>query len=93
MKQEPEAEQEEVFLSTNDEIPPNNRSILNIAQIIKAVMSSAAEAELSALLINARETVHIRNTLEDMFDIKAINEKICGVGNAILATRKDKLTA
>ena len=48
------------FLSTNEEIPPNNGSILNVAQIIKAVMSSAAEAELGALYINAREAVHIR---------------------------------
>ena len=54
------------FLSTNEEIPPNNGSILNIAQIIKAVMSSAAEAELGALYINAREAVHIRNILEEM---------------------------
>ena len=54
------------LLFTNDEIPPNNGSILNIAQIIKAVMSSAAEAELGALYINAREAVHIRNILEEM---------------------------
>ena len=54
------------FLSNNDEIPPNNGSILNVAQIIKAVMSSAAEAELGALYINAREAVHIRNILEEM---------------------------
>ena len=67
MKQEPEAEQEDIFfLSNNDEIPPYNGSILNVAQIIKAVMSSAAEAELGALFINAREAVHIRNILEEM---------------------------
>ena len=66
MKQEPEAEQEDIFLSKNEEIPPNNGSILNVAQIIKAVMSSAAEAELGALYINAREAVHIRNILEEI---------------------------
>ena len=45
---------------------PNNGSILNVAQIIKAVMSSAAEAELGALFINAREAVHIRNILAEL---------------------------
>ena len=49
------------FLSNNAECPPDNGAILNIAQIIKAVMSSAAEAELAALYINAREAVHMRN--------------------------------
>jgi len=41
------------FLSKNDDVPRNNGAILTIAQIIKAVMSSAAEAELGALYINA----------------------------------------
>ena len=40
--------------------PPNNGAILNVAQIIKNVMSSAAEAELGALFICAREAVYIR---------------------------------
>ena len=44
-------------MSNNEPMPPNNGAILNIAQIIKAVMSSAAEAELRALYINAREAV------------------------------------
>ena len=52
------------FLSNNDKFPPDNGAILNIAQIIKAVMSSAAEAELGALYINAREAVYIRLILE-----------------------------
>ena len=43
------------YLSNNAEVPPNNGSIHNVAQIIKAVMSSAAEAELGALFINARK--------------------------------------
>ena len=54
------------FMSSNDPIPANNGAILTTAQIIKAVMSSAAEAELAALYINAREAVHIRNILEEM---------------------------
>ena len=54
------------FLSSNVAYPPNNGAILNIAQIIDAVMSSAVEAELGALFINAREAVHIRRILTEM---------------------------
>ena len=55
-----------VFLSTNAYIPQNNGAILNIAQIIKVVMSSAAEAELRGLFINAKEAVHLSNILTEM---------------------------
>ena len=54
------------FLSNNADIPPNNGAILNIAHIIKHVMSSATEAELAALYIMAREAVYIRIILEEM---------------------------
>ena len=54
------------FLSTNSIIPPNNGAILNIAHIIKHVMSSATEAELAALYIMAREAVYIRIILEEL---------------------------
>jgi hypothetical protein len=54
------------FLSTNSEIPPNNGAILNIAHIIKHVMSSATEAELGVLYIMAQEAVYIRIILEEM---------------------------
>ena len=54
------------FLSNNAEIPPNNGAVLNIAHIIKHVMSSATEAELAALYITAREAVYIRIILEEM---------------------------
>ncbi len=43
------------FCSSNVEDPPDNGAILNISKIFKAVMSSAAKAELGALYINARE--------------------------------------
>ena len=43
-----------------------NGAILNIAQIIKSVMTSAAEAEMGALYINAREAIPMRITLEEM---------------------------
>ncbi len=37
------------YLSDNQPFPPNNGAILTVSEIIKAVMSSAAEAELGAL--------------------------------------------
>ena len=40
------------FMSNDDAIPSNNGAILNVSQIIKAVMSSDAEAELGALFIS-----------------------------------------
>ena len=54
------------FLTSDVAYPPNNGAILDIAQIIDAVMSSAAEAELGALFINAREAVHLRRILAEM---------------------------
>ena len=54
------------FLSNNSNIPPNNGAVLNIAHIIKHVMSSATKAELAALYIMAREAVYIRIILEEM---------------------------
>ena len=40
------------FMEKNEEIPANNGAVMNVSQIIKAVISSAAEAELGALFIN-----------------------------------------
>ena len=41
-------------------MPQNNGAILNIAHIIKQVMTSATEAELTALYIMTREAVYMR---------------------------------
>ncbi len=46
-----------MFMAGTEEIPINNGAVLNILQIIKTVMSSAAEAELGALFINAKMAV------------------------------------
>jgi hypothetical protein len=48
------------FLSSNTTVPPNNGAILNIAHIIKNVMSSATEAELAGLYIMACKAFYIR---------------------------------
>ena len=54
------------FLDSDIEYPNNNGAVLTIAQIIKVVMSSAAEAELGALYINCREAIPARYLLEAM---------------------------
>ncbi len=54
------------FLSSNTIVPPNNGAILNIAHIIKNVMSSATEAELACLYIMTCKAVYIRIILEKL---------------------------
>jgi hypothetical protein len=54
------------FCSSDVDDPPDNGAVLNISKILKAVMSSAAEAELGALYINAREAIPMRQLLEEM---------------------------
>ena len=54
------------YLSNDVAYPPNNGAILNIAKVIDVVVSSAAEAELGALFMNAREAVYLRRILTEM---------------------------
>jgi len=54
------------FLSNEATIPANNSAMLNIAHIIKHVMTSATKAELAALYIMAREAVYIRTVFLEM---------------------------
>ena len=53
-------------MSTNTYFPPNNGAVLTISKIIKAVMSSAAEAELGAIFINRKEVIPELQSLEEM---------------------------
>jgi hypothetical protein len=54
------------YPSNGDPTPCLNGADLTIATIIKFIMASAAEAELAALFIAAREMVSHRQTLIDM---------------------------
>lgn len=84
------------FLSSNSTYPSNNGAILTIAQIIKAVMASAAEAELGALFINAKEAAYIRNILHEMghpqppTPIQTDNTTAEGVLNSRVQTKRMK---
>ena len=84
------------YLSNDSKIPPNNRAVLNVAQIIKAVMLSAAEAEIGALFINAREAIPARTTLEELghpqppTPMQTDNTTALGVVNRNLQPRRTK---
>ena len=55
-----------LFLSNEATIPQNNVSILNIAHIIKHVMTSATDAELTELYTMACKAIYTIIILEDM---------------------------
>ena len=84
------------FMASNTEDATNNGAVLNIAQLIKAVMSSAAEAELGALYINAREAVPMRNLLHEMghpqppTPMQTDNSTALGVVNSNIQPRRTK---
>ena len=54
------------FMASDIAVPENNGDVHTVTQIIKTVMSSAAEAELGALYINCREAIPVRHLLEAM---------------------------
>ena len=53
-------------MSNNEEEHPNNDPVNNVAQIIKNVMTSAADAEIGALYINSRQAIPVRQLLMKM---------------------------
>ena len=54
------------MLSEDVPVPAHNVSVLTIAQVIKNVMSSAAEAELASLFTIAKEMIPLRQALTEM---------------------------
>ena len=56
------------FVSNDSPEPPNNGAILTLAQIIKEVMYSEAEAGLGSLYINFKESIPAWHTIEEMGD-------------------------
>ena len=54
------------YLGNNDDSMQNNGAIHVIAKIIKNVVSSAAEAEIAGVFINAKEAVPIKLGLEEL---------------------------
>jgi len=75
---------------------PFNGPVLVTASIIKAVLSSAAEAELGALFYNAKEGSQIRNILNDLghkqppTPIQADNACAVGIANDSIKMKRSK---
>ena len=83
-------------MSNDKAIPSNNGVVLTVSQIIKAVMSSAAEAELGALFINCREAIPARHALKIMghkqppTPVQTDNTTALGVVNKNIASKRLK---
>jgi hypothetical protein len=67
-KLKPTAEQEDYFTwdTTQHDNKLTNEAILIISKVLKHVMSSAAEAEIGTVFINAKEGAVLRTTLEEL---------------------------
>jgi hypothetical protein len=83
-----------IFISENNPFPKHNGPILSISQIMKFVMSSAAEAELGALYTTAKETVPLQQTLIKMgwpqprTPIQTDNSTAIGITNLTIVPQK-----
>ena len=53
-------------MSSDSTHSKDNGVVLNIAKIMKNVMTSAAEAEIGALYLNSRQAIPARRLLEEM---------------------------
>jgi hypothetical protein len=82
--------------SADTTAPPFNAPILVNSSIIKAVLSSAAEAELGALFFNAKDGCSLRTTLIDMgypqpaTPIQADNACAVGIANDTVRQKRSK---
>eukprot|EP00804_Cyclotella_cryptica_P013270 CCRYP_007041-RB/>CCRYP_007041-RB protein AED:0.48 eAED:0.48 QI:0/-1/0/1/-1/0/1/0/127 len=85
-----------IMCSENDPVPSHNRPVLTIAQIIKFVTSSAAESELAALFICAKEMVPLVQSLfevrwpQPQSPIQTDNTTALGVANKTIIAKKMK---
>eukprot|EP00804_Cyclotella_cryptica_P026150 CCRYP_013039-RC/>CCRYP_013039-RC protein AED:0.28 eAED:0.28 QI:0/0/0/1/0/0.66/3/0/379 len=83
-----------IMCSENDPVPSHNGPVLTIAQIIKFVTSSAAESELAALFICAKEMVPLRQSLIEMgwpqpqSPIQTDNTTALGVANKTIIAKR-----
>jgi hypothetical protein len=81
--------------------PDNPNQIINgaiyaLAKVIKNVMSSAAEAEVAGLFMNAKELLPIRTTLDELghtqpaTPMRTDNSTACGIANKTVKQRRSK---
>ena len=55
-----------IMLTEDNPVPAHNGPVLTIANIVRNVMSSAAEAELGGLFLNCKEMIPLRQALIEM---------------------------
>ena len=85
-----------IFLSEDDPIPRLNGPVLSLAKIIKFLMSSAAEAELAALFLAAKDMVPFCQTLTETgwpqpkTPIQVDNSTAVGVTNQTIVPKRTK---
>ena len=83
-----------IFLSENESIPRWNGPVLTIGQIMKYTVTSAAEAEMIALFLAAKEMVPLRNTQTEMgwtqppTPLQSDKSKVVRMTNCTLIPRK-----
>jgi hypothetical protein len=86
-----------IYLSEDEPFPCFNGAVLSIAQIIKFIMALAAESELAALFVTAREMIPHRQTLIDMgwpqpkSPIQTDNSTATGVTNNTIVPCRSKM--
>jgi hypothetical protein len=80
----------------NDPLPPSNGAIHVLCQIMREVVSSAAEAELAALFHNGKEACPIRTCLEELghpqppTPIQTDNSTASGIANDTVKQKRSK---
>lgn len=76
--------------------PPINGAVLVVCNILRVVVSSAAEAELAGVFYNAKETIAIRTMLEEMghkqppTPIITDNSTAAGIANDTVKQKQSK---
>lgn len=82
--------------TAQDPAPPGNGAIHVHSQIMREVVSSAAEAELAAVFHNAREACILRTTLEEMghpqpaTPLQTDNSTAVGIANDTVKQKRSK---
>jgi len=80
----------------NDPLPPSNGAIAVPCQILREVLSSAAEAELAGLFHNGKEACPLRITLEELghvqppTPIQTDNSTAAGIANDTVKQKRSK---
>jgi hypothetical protein len=79
-----------------DPAPPPNGAVAVLCQIMREVVSSAAEAELAALFHNGKEACPMRITLEELGHpqpataLQTDNSTACGIANDTVKQKRSK---